>query len=315
VKAVIINEYGGRDRLQLAEVPVPDIREDEVLVRIKATSVNPVDWKAREGMLREHRPFDFPLILGWDLSGVVVETGQKVNKWKAGDEVFGLTDLTRNGTYAEYIAVKAAYLAKKRGNLTHLEAASIPLVGLTAWQSLVDTVGIKPGDRVLIHAGAGGVGSFAIQLAKYLGAYVVATASERNESFLRELGADHVIDYRRYDFVHELSGLDLVFHTVGGTTLENSYRVLKPGGKIVSIAGFPDAKLVEQYAVHVEHVEVRPDGKQVMELVALLEQRHIKPVVTQVFSMEEIAEAHQVSETGHVRGKIGIEIPEETINR
>jgi len=161
---------------------------------------------------------------------------------------------------------------------------------------------------VLIHAGAGGVGSFAIQLAKHLGAYVIATASGKNESFLRELGADYVIDYQQCDFARELSGLDLVFDTVGGPTLEKSYRVLKPGGKIVSIVGFPDTKLVEQYKVHVEHVEVRPDGKQLMEIAALLEKGHIKPVVTQVFSLNEIAKAHQASENGHVRGKIGIKI-------
>lgn len=308
MKAVIINGYGGRDRLKLAEVPLPDIRDDEVLVRIYATSVNPVDWKAREGMLRKHRSFDFPLILGWDFSGVVIRTGDKVKDWNAGDEVFGLPDLNRNGTYAEYIAVKAAYLAQKPANLPHLEAASVPLVGLTAWQSLVECAELKPGNRVLIHAGAGGVGSFAIQLAKHMGAYVIANASGKNESFVRKLGADHVIDYRQSDFAEELSELDLVFDTIGGTTLEKSYRVLKPGGKIVSIMGFPDPSLAEKYKVRVEHVEVRPDGKQLKKIAALLQKGHIKPVVTQVYSLEEITKAHQASETGHVRGKIGIQI-------
>jgi NADPH:quinone reductase-like Zn-dependent oxidoreductase len=199
-------------------------------------------------------------------------------------------------------------LAKKPLNLTHLEAATIPLVGLTAWQSLVECAKIQPGDRVLIHAGAGGVGSLAIQLAKHLGAYVIATASGKNKWFLRELGADEVIDYRHRAFEKELSGLDLVFDTIGGTTLERSYRVLKPGGKIVSIIGFPDAKLAEKYQVCVEHVEVQPDGKQLAEIAALLEKGIIKPVVTQVFSLDEIVKAHEASETGHVRGKIGIHI-------
>jgi len=306
MKAIIIKDYGGRDQLQFVQMPKPKIQDDEVLVKIVATSVNPVDWKAREGMLRKHRHFDLPLILGWDLSGVVAEVGKNVTKFQVGEAVYGMPDLTKNGTYAEYIAVKEDYLALKPESLSHIEAASIPLVGLTAWQSLMIFAKLKKGDRVLIHAGAGGVGSFAIQLAKYLGAYVVTTASDQNKEFLYQLGADQVIDYRKDDFSKVLSHLDIVFDSVGGTTLERSYQVLKPGGKLISIAGTPNRKLAEKHSIYVHHVEVQPDGKQLKEIANLLDSNHIKPVVTQVFELEDIKKAHELSESRHVRGKISI---------
>jgi NADPH:quinone reductase-like Zn-dependent oxidoreductase len=306
MKAFIIKDYGNRDQLQLVQMSKPKIQDDEVLVKIIATSVNPVDWKAREGMLRKHRDFDLPLILGWDLSGIVTEVGKIVTKFQVGEAVYGMPDLTKNGTYAEFIAVKEDYLALKPESLSHIEAASIPLVGLTAWQSLIIFAKPKKGDRVLIHAGAGGVGSFAIQLAKYLGAYVVTTASKRNKEFLYQLGADQVIDYQKYDFSKELSNLDIVFDTVGGTTLERSYQVLKPGGKLISIAGSPNHELAEKYSIHVHHVEVQPDGKQLKEIANLLDSNHIKPVVTQVFELEDIKKAHELSESRHVRGKISV---------
>nr|WP_220185897.1 NADP-dependent oxidoreductase [Paenactinomyces guangxiensis] len=301
----MLYEYGGREKLHLTQTSVPQAGNDEVLVKIKSSSVNPVDWKARKGMLRGHRDFHLPLIPGWDLSGVVVEAGSQVSKFKVGDAVYGMPDLTKNGTYAEFIAVKEEYLAPKPEGLSFLEAASIPLVGLTAWQSLIDHADVKPNSRILIHAGAGGVGSFAIQLAKHLGAHVVTTTSQKNEDFVRQLGADEVIDYREHDFA-KFSGFDCVFDTVGGATLQKSYKILKTGGTLVTIAGTPDPQLAKEFSVDIKHVEVQPNGQQLEEIRKLLEAGAIKPVVTRYFSLEEIQKAHELSESGHVRGKIGI---------
>jgi len=307
LKAIVISNYGGRDQLQLEDIPAPSVEKDEVLVKIHATSVNPLDWKVREGMLKGRRDFQFPLILGWDFSGVVIDVGEEVSQhYQIGDAVFGMPDLTKNGTYAEYISVKADYIAPKPRNLSHVEAASIPLVGLTAWQSLVTHGNLQQGEKVLIHAGAGGVGSFAIQLAKHLGAYVATTVSERNKDFVSELGADEVIDYQKQDFAAQLADFDVVFDTVGGATLEKSCSVLKPGGRLITIAGSPNASLEERYAIRIDPVEVEPNGQHMKEILTLLENRKIRPVVEQQYRLDEIQKAHEVSESRHLRGKIGI---------
>ena len=230
MKAVRIHTYGGPEVLVYEEVPRPQPGQGEVLVRVEAAAVNPVDWKIREGYLREMLPHALPLIMGWDVSGVVEETGPGVTRFRAGDEVFSRPDLLRDGTYAEYVVIRETEVALKPGSVDHLHAAAIPLAGLTAWKSLIEAAGAAPGQRVLIHGAAGGVGSYAVQLAKWRGAHVTATASAPNLDYLRRLGADEIIDYRSVRFEDVTGDVDVVIDTIGGDTQQRSWQVLKRGG-------------------------------------------------------------------------------------
>jgi NADPH:quinone reductase-like Zn-dependent oxidoreductase len=262
--AVRIHSYGERDVLRYETAPLPVINADDVLVKIHASSVNPVDWKIRKGYLKDFVPHKFPLILGWDLAGEIVALGENVSGWKVGDQVFSRPDIARDGTYAEFIAVRASEIAHKPIKTNWQEAAAVPLTGLTAWQSLIQFANLKAGERVLIHAGAGGVGIFAIQLAKSLGAYVYTTTSTRNVDFLQQLGADKVIDYTQQDF-SELRDLDVVFDTLGGDAQAKSWQTLKRGGRLVSIAGTPDAKIAEEHGVTPLFCFVQPNAEQLTE--------------------------------------------------
>src|SRR5215510_3004339 len=239
MKAILAEHYGGPEVLELAEVPVPKVGPNGVLVQVHASSVNPIDWKLRRGHLKALMDFVFPVIWGTDFSGVVTETGSGVTFFKPGDEVYGFKDgrvaKTYRGTYAEFAVVPEKVAARKPANLTHEEAAAIPLAAVTAWQSLVTKGRLKPGNRVLIHAGAGGVGSFAIQIAKALGAHVAATASSRNQEFLRQLGADVPIDYEKEKIVDKISDCDLVLDGVGKSVWASSLSVLRRGGKLISL--------------------------------------------------------------------------------
>ncbi|WP_117168711.1 NADP-dependent oxidoreductase [Paraliobacillus sediminis] len=310
MKAVVINEYGDKSVLQEEEISKPVIKENQVLVEVHATSINPIDWKLRAGYLKEMLDFSFPIILGWDVAGTIVEVGEKVTDYKIGDEVFARPDTTNEGTYAEFTTVDENLLAKKPKSLTFEEAASIPLAGLTAWQCLVDFTKVKKDDKVLIHAGAGGVGSLAIQIAKHLGAYVATTASEKNEAYVKELGADQIINYKTDDFAAELSDFDVVLDTMGGEILDKSFTVLKPNGRLVTIAGQPDQALAEKYQVEASGYWLNPDGKQLSELGELLDKGIVKSQVGHVFgfSAEQIKEAHELSETHHAKGKIVIKV-------
>lgn len=310
MKAVVINEYGDKSVLQEEEISKPVIKENQVLVEVHATSINPIDWKMRAGYLKEMLDFSFPIILGWDVAGTIVEVGTKVTEYKIGDEVFARPDTTNEGTYATFTTVDENLLAKKPKSLTFEEAASIPLAGLTAWQCLIDFTKVKKDDKVLIHAGAGGVGSLAIQIAKHLGAYVATTASEQNEAYVKELGADLVINYKTHQFDEELSDFDVVLDTMGGEILDKSFTVLKPNGRLVTIAGQPDQALAEQYQVEASGYWLNPDGKQLAELGELLDKGIVKPQVGHVFgfSAEQIKEAHALSETHHAKGKIVIKV-------
>ncbi|SDD70309.1 NADPH:quinone reductase [Terribacillus halophilus] len=310
MRAVIINEYGDKNVLVEQELPKPEIKPSQVLVEVYATSVNPIDWKLRAGYLKQMLDWSFPIILGWDVAGKIVEIGSKVKKYQVGDEVFARPDTTATGTYAEFTAVDEELLAKKPSNITFEEAASIPLAGLTAWQCLVDNTKVKQGDKVLIQAGAGGVGSMAIQMAKHLGAYVATTASEKNEAYVKELGADEFINYRTQQFEDELSDYDVVIDTMGGDILNKSFQILKPGGRLVTIAGQPDESLAEKHQVTASSYWLTPDGKQLGELGDLLEQGILKPQVGHVFgfSAEELQQAHELSETHHAKGKIVIKV-------
>ncbi|CAB3391334.1 NADP-dependent oxidoreductase [Kyrpidia spormannii] len=308
MKAVLIENYGGPEQLKIADVPKPGLRETDVLIEVHAASVNPVDWKIRRGYLQSRLNHRLPLILGWDAAGTVVETGPKVTRFRVGDEVFTRPDIERDGTYAEYVAVDQSLVAKKPANLSFEEAASVPLAALTAREALIDHAGVKPGDTVLIHAGAGGVGSFAIQIAKLLGAQVITTVSTRNVDFAKQLGADRVIDYTQEDFTATLRDLDVVFDTLGGEVQLLSMNVLKKGGMLVSIVMPPDLALAEQKGIRRAYFFLQPDGKKLEEIGKWIEQGHIKPAIGAVLPLEEVAKAHELSESGHSRGKIILKV-------
>src|SRR5213596_731065 len=248
MRAFIVDRYGSADRVRASEVPDPEMREDDVLVEIHAAGVNPLDSKIRDGEFKRLLPYRLPLILGNELAGVVIRVGSRVRRFKPGDEVYARPDKNRIGTFAELIAVSEHDLAIKPKNLTIEEAASIPLVGLTAWQALIEKAKLKKGQKVLIHAGSGGVGTFAIQLAKHVGATVATTTSTANVDLVRRLGADIVIDYKKEDFAEVLRDYDVVLNSLDKVTLEKSLRVLKPGGQLISISGPPDAAFARSIA-------------------------------------------------------------------
>lgn len=307
MKAAVIQEYGGPETLTVKEVPKPQIGPNDVLVKVKATSINPVDWKIREGYLREMIPYEFPLILGWDAAGVIAEVGEQVKGWQVGDEVFTRPEITRNGTYAEYVAVPSHLIAPKPKNLSYEEAASIPLVGLTTWECLVDNANIKPGQRILILGGSGGVGTFAIQFAKAKGLEVVTTCSSKNVEFVQQLGADEVIDYTKDDMT-AIAPVDVVYDTVGGETLTQAHNLVKRGGFLVSIAGQPDQEVAKQKGFKATYVFLNPDGEKLAKIGIMLEDEAIKPILAHTFGLDQIREAHEQSETGRTRGKIVITV-------
>ncbi|WP_017186128.1 NADP-dependent oxidoreductase [Alkalibacillus haloalkaliphilus] len=310
MKAIVINEYGRKEQLQEQEVTKPTPGDGQVLVKQHATSINPIDWKLREGYLKEMVPMEFPLILGWDSAGVVEEVGEGVTDFKVGDRVFTRPQLTNRGTYAEYIVTEADILAHIPENISFNEAASVPLTALTAWQCLFDFADLQEGQKVLVHAGAGGVGVMAIQLAKNAGAYVATTASTKNVEFLQSLGADEVIDYKKENFYDVLEDYDVVLDALGGDIQERSFDVLKDGGTLVSIAQPPSEEKGQEHNVKVGFVFIEPDGDQMRKLAQLMEDGKLKPIIGHTFPFSEqgLKEAHELSETHHAKGKIVIEI-------
>jgi len=332
MKAFVLDRYGKRRALQAAELPTPALRDDEVLVRVHAAGVNQLDSKIRDGEFKLILPYRLPLVLGHDVAGVVVETGPRVRQFKAGDEVYARTDDFRIGTLAEFVPVKEASLALKPKGLSMEEAASIPLVGLTAWQALVERAGLKPGQKVFIQAGSGGVGTFAIQLAKHLGATVATTTSTTNVELVKSLGADIVIDYKRQDFEDVLRDCDVVVNSQDGKTLDKSLRVLKPGGKLISISGPPDpefgaaiaapgfVKLVirllssgirrraKARGVSYSFLFMKANGSQLREITRLIEAGAIRPVLDRVFPFEATNEAMTYVEAGRAKGKVVVKL-------
>lgn len=310
MSAVVIDEFGGQDKLKQREVPMPEMTADQVIVQEKAAGINPIDWKTREGFLQGMLNWQFPIILGWDVSGVITEVGANVTDWKIGDEVFARPATTRFGTYAEYTAVDANLLAPKPKNISFEEAAAVPLAGLTAWQALFDHGHLEKGEKVFIHAGSGGVGSFAIQLAKSVGAYVITTTSSKNIDFVKGLGADQVIDYHETDFAEILKDIDLVVDTIGGDAQEKSVNILKHGtGRLVGITGMDSEKtagLAEARNVTFDSIWLDPNGEELTKLADMLEDGTIKVTLDSVheFSAEGVAEAHDRSESHHALGKI-----------
>lgn len=309
MKAVVIDQYGSKEQLHETQLKDPVPGPHQVVVKLSATSINPIDWKLREGFLKQMFDWPFPIILGWDAAGVITEIGEQVSGWKKGDRIFARPATTRFGSYAEYTLVDDHLLARIPENISFAEAASVPLAGLTAWQALFDHADLQPGEKVLIHAGAGGVGSLAIQFAKLHGAHVIATASAKNSDFLKSLGADEVIDYHTAHFEDLLSDLDVVFDTLGGEIQKASFKVLKKGtGRLVSIVNAPDQSLAVSYQVTAEAIWLKENGKQLKEIADLLASGKVKAVVGAEFPFSEkgIKEAHALSETHHTRGKIVI---------
>jgi NADPH:quinone reductase-like Zn-dependent oxidoreductase len=328
MKAILADRYGGPELLQVEDVPVPKVGPNGVLVKVHASSVNPIDWKLRKGLLSALWKLRFPVIWGCDCSGVVAEVGTAVSLFKPGDEVYGFKHgkvaQTYRGTYCEYAVLPENTLARKPANLTHEQAAAVPLAAVTAWQALVHQGKLKSGSRVLVQAGAGGVGIFAIQIAKAFGALVAATASTRNQDLLRELGADLPLDYTRDKIESKVSGYDIVLDGVGRQVWKSSFRALRFGGRLVTltvpIPEEPSSKIgffgsaIAGIGVGSARglltgkrlliTSVKPRGGDLEKITALIEAGKIRPVIQQVFPLEQIAEAHRLSETGHVRGKI-----------
>ncbi|MDD9271751.1 NADP-dependent oxidoreductase [Paenibacillus sp. GCM10023248] len=332
MKAMIIEKYGENVPLVLSEQPLPAIGEHDVLVEIHAASLNPIDFKIKEGKMKFLLNYRFPLILGNDFSGVVVKVGDRVNTFKPGDEVYGRPRKNRIGTLAEYIAVHEEDIWLKPQNLTFEEAASIPLIGLTTYQAFVDILNLQKGQKILIHAGSGGVGTFAIQLAKLLGAFVATTASEKGYELVKSLGADLIINYKKENFEEILTGYDAVFDTLGGEALEKSFRILKPGGQIVSISGMPNGRfgkeanlgwvkttilsiasrkikaLEKKSQTRYHFLFMKPSGEQLRVLKGFIEGGLIKPIIDKVYHLNDAGQAFNYLESGRAKGKVVIRI-------
>ncbi|MGJ0868153.1 NADP-dependent oxidoreductase [Enterococcus innesii] len=308
-RAVVIEAYGGKDQLKEATVQLPELKANQLLVKVAATSINPIDWKLREGYLKQMFPWDFPIILGWDVAGDIVEIGADVTEFKVGDAIYARPETTRFGTYADYAIVDAELAAIKPENQNYAEAAAVPLAGLTAYQALFEHGRLKAGEKVLIHAGAGGVGTYAVQLAKAAGAYVITTASPRNHELLQKLGADEIIDYHTTDFEEVLQDIDLVFDTMGGDTQKKSFTVLKPKGRLISILSIEDEDLAKEKDIFAKAIWLRTNGKQLAELTELIEAEKVNSVIDATFPLtaQGIYDAHALSETHHAVGKIVIE--------
>jgi NADPH:quinone reductase-like Zn-dependent oxidoreductase len=332
MKAFIIDRYKTKAGGRFGEMPDPELRDGDVLVQIHAASVNLLDSKIRSGEFKLILRYRLPLILGNDVAGVVVRVGFRVRRFKPGDEVYARPDQNRIGTFAEFISINEDDVAIKPKALTMEEAASIPLVGLTAWQALVEVGKVKPGQKVFIQAGSGGVGTFAIQLAKHLGATVATTTSTKNVELVKNLGADVVIDYKTQDFEKVLSGYDLVLHSQDAKTLEKSLRVLKPGGLLISISGPPDPEFAKELelnlflklvtwllsrgarkkakslGVRFSFLFMRAQGQQLSEITSLIESGVIRPVVDKIFPFEKTGDALAYVETGRAKGKVVVAV-------
>jgi NADPH:quinone reductase-like Zn-dependent oxidoreductase len=309
MKVIALKVFGSVDNFSVEELPLPTIQDNEVLVAIKAASINPVDIKTRSGKAMATRLKDEnPIILGWDISGIVTQTGADVKDFKAGDEVFGMINFPGNGkAYAEYVAAPAAHLALKPANISHEEAAAATLAALTAWQAFNTHIKIEPDNRVLIHAAAGGVGHFAVQIAKHFGAYVIGTASAANKDFVLSLDADEHFDYKSQPFDEVISDIDIVLDTIGGNNIEHSFEVVKKGGTVITLPSATSEGIVEKAkakGINGFFFLVQSNGDDMKQIAELLETSVIKPHVSAIYSFDEIGKAHQQIETGSTRGKI-----------
>src|ERR1035437_4252390 len=308
MKAIQIHEFGGPEVLKLEDAPRPEPNADEVLIKVFASGVNPVDWKIREGHAKGKFPVNFPLIPGWDVSGEIEEVGSDIVNFRKGDEVYSRPNPTRNGTYAEYVVVKATEVGKKPQSIDHEYAAAVPLAGLTAWQALFDHGQLEPGQKVLIHAAAGGVGTFAVQFAKWNRAYVIGTASEENIDFVKQLGADEVIDYKKEKFEDKVKDVDLVIDLVGGDTQKRSLQVLKKGGRLITTVKAENQEEAKAKNIHVEGFMAQSDPEDLEQIAQLIDSGKVKPIIAKILPLEKAAEAQKLSEEGHTRGKIVLKV-------
>lgn len=332
MKAFIIDRYSKKDPMRLGDMPEPELRDDDVLIEVHAAGLNVLDSKIKSGAFKLILPYRMPLVLGHDVAGVVTRVGSRVRQFNVGDEVYARVPDHRIGTFAQFIAVNENDAAPKPGNISMEEAASIPLVGLTVWQALVERANLKKGQKVFIQAGSGGVGTFAIQLARHIGATVATTTSSANTELVKSLGADIVIDYRKDDFETVLQNCDVVLHSQDAATLEKSLRVLKPGGTLVSISGPPDPAfaqgigapwfvrlIVRLLSAGVRKKAARRDltyaflfmranGHQLREITRLIEAGAIRPVIDRVFPFESTNEALTYVEAGRAKGKVVVKI-------
>jgi len=302
--AVRMHGYGGPEVLRFEEALRPKPGVGEILVRVHAAGVNPIDWKIREGYLKQAVEYALPLIPGWDYSGVVEATGPGSDRFEEGDEVFGRSDITLDGSYAEYMVVKETDAAFKPRSVDHVHAAAVPLAALTAWQSLFDASQLENGQSVLIHAAAGGVGHFAVQLAKWCGAHVIGTGSAANQEFLRELGVDEPVDYQATRFEDVAHDVDIVLDTMGGDTQKRSWNVLKKGGILVSIVNPPSQHEAETNGVRQAFVRGQSNSSQLAEIANLVDNAELMAVVETVLPLSEARRAQELSQAGHTRGKI-----------
>jgi NADPH:quinone reductase-like Zn-dependent oxidoreductase len=332
MKAFIVNRYGKKEKLQLTEIVEPVVKETDILVQVHSAAVNLLDSKIKNGEFKIILPYKTPFTLGHDVSGVVTKVGSKVNKFKVGDEVYARPADYRIGTFAEFISMNENDVAIKPKNLSMEEAASIPLVGLTVWQALVEKASLKKGQKVFIQAGSGGVGTFAIQLAKHLGATVATTTSAANIELVKSLGADIIIDYKKEDFETILKDYDVVLNSQDTKTLEKSLRILKPNGKVISISGPPDPdfgkeinanwflkiilkflsagirKKAKRLGVNFSFLFMKAQGEQLSQITKLIESGVIKPVMDKVFPFEQTNEAMSYVETGRAKGKVVVKV-------
>jgi NADPH2:quinone reductase len=311
MRAFIIENFGGLEVLKESEVETPIPSRNEVLIKVAFSGMNPVDWKIQEGLLKERLPHKFPIILGWDVSGVVVQKGEGVTSLEEGDEVMAYCrkPVVHQGSLAEFIVLEAQFVVKKPKNLSFAESASLPLVSLTAWQALFEEAQVKPKEVVLIQGGAGGVGGVAIQLAKMKGCFVITTTSSQNTSYVKSLGADKVIDYKKTPFAEEIlkdfkEGIDVVFDCVGGKTLRDSLLVLKKGGRLVSIVERLDPSIGEERGIKIGYTFVRPDGKMLEEIGTLFEKGLLKVAAIEEMSFQDVSKALTKLKGGHTKGKI-----------
>jgi NADPH:quinone reductase-like Zn-dependent oxidoreductase len=332
MKGAVIDRYGSNDRVKVTDVALPVIGPMDLLVRVHAASVNPLDTKTRDGQLKALLKYRFPLILGNDLAGVVTDVGAQVTRFKKGDAIYARLDKDRIGAFAEFAVVREAAAALKPTNVTFEEAASLPLVALTAWQALVEIGKLGANQRVLIHAGSGGVGSVAIQLARHLGAKVFTTVGQRNVELVKRLGADVAIDYRSARFEDVARDCDVVLDSTGGDTLVRCFECVKPGGVVVSIGSTPSAAFARSWGLNpiivlaiglmsrkataaarrhkarFEYLFMRADGEQLREITRLVESGAIKPLVDKIFPLERVRDALAYSESGRVTGKVVIKV-------
>lgn len=310
MKAIQINAYGGNEAVIIrSDVPKPVVSAGKLLIKMHAASVNPVDWKIRAGYLQNMQPVAFPFTLGMDFSGVVIETGQGVSNFKPGDAVYGMASVFSGdtGTFAEFICADASVTGPKPKNIDFSEAAALPMAAISAWQALVDYMGLSKGQKILIHGGTGGIGMFAIQIAKYLGAYVATTVSGINKELAKELGADEVIDYKEQSFENLLKNYDAVLDTIGGETYVKSFQILRKGGAIVSMLESPNEELIRRYGVRSILEFTETNTHRLSKLTELVENNIIKIHIAKIFPFQEASKALDYVQNHHPAGKVVIE--------